>query len=333
MLNLKPFPYLLAIFRKGFCQGMTYISSLCVFASGWYSCCILLDRYLYLCTSPATAKYLSTPLKAKFMCVSILAIGVVVYLNISLLYTVYVIDYITFLKPRCMSIVEYETVIEYFNKVELSLNLGVPYLCIVVLLLLITVQHCTSQCSQQCNGRKSPVETEVGEVRLRSNNGRTVSSHGKHSNNCKPRQNMDVESPNFAALSIATGVTFIILTFPAYVMRVIRTVYSEPEHVRKMTLLILLIDQLLQFVFYSRFAFNGLIYFISESSFRKSAAKMLSYLLRCRIFLRKSQDKSNVVNMEERESPTKTGLLKDGNPKIGSSEWVLRDLHFNSINI
>ena len=279
---------------------MTYITSVCVFVSGWYTCCILLDRFMFIHTCPNTAKYLSTKLKAKFMCGIILIFGVVVYLNISLLYRVYDFDY----KSVCLCKEEYRTIIAYFTKVELSLFQGLPYLCIILLLLLMFVlwiiNHLPSEI-HQVRGVSSNCRNTMNE-RQQYTNGKTTVSHEVDDNS----------RPNFLSLSIAIGVFFIIFTVPGYAMVIILTVYMEPQNVAKMTLLILLINQLLQILFYFRFALNGFLYLICDHTFRKSTQKLFKSTFQCGSSAKQNnEDNGNCISLEEQQVLTTAEFQKN----------------------
>jgi hypothetical protein len=273
---------------EGFCQGMTYIGTLCIFASSWIIFSLLLDRHLYVFTSRLTQKYWCTKLKAKFISVSIYAVGVVVYLNVSLLYTVEYIPWAD--KMQCVEIDQYKVALDMFSKVEMAINVGLPYLLLTVLTVTTIVRKCTT----------SLPETEPDIYCSEIN--------GRHVNNSYMNRPTGNRCPsNLLNMTLALSIYFLLFSIPAFVANVVVKALSHPAYFYYITLEMLLTQQFLQLMFYYRFAFTAVVYIVSDPSFRQELARLQVSLFQCIV----RNHKTTKTNCTETEMSTSDRLLEN----------------------
>lgn len=285
---------------QGFCQGMTYITAICVAVTGWLVFCIQFDRFVFHFTDSYSRKYVCTRIKAKLITATICTIAIVVYLNISLLYTVNVFDSYRY----CSPIYRFKPAVGTFERVEMAVILGGPYLGLLIVITLAIIKLCsrrfkafnTGDSSSQTDKRHQPATASNCHYKHNNTNITTATNHchGRTSSGVAayktPRTtstntiNNNSQGPPLLMFSIALSIFYILFTMPAFVVNITINVLSEPSYVRYLTLQLLFIQQFLQGLLYYRFALNFFVYLIGSRSFREETRKLIVYLVCCECF-------------------------------------------------
>ena len=123
--------------RKGWCQLISFVNSVCTFLSLWLIVAFAIDRLIVHVLPKRSAK-LCTPFRAKIVILSIVVIAVVVYVNISL--TVGVVKYGGL--SRCMPLPQFMSHLRWLGLIDGMINLTLPYIVLMVILAIILRYAC-----------------------------------------------------------------------------------------------------------------------------------------------------------------------------------------------
>ncbi|KAK2154071.1 hypothetical protein LSH36_278g06049 [Paralvinella palmiformis] len=110
----------------GLCQFVSFVNNLCVFLSVWLVVGFAVDRYI-LSAYPASSLTLCSTLRAKVVIVSILLVGFVVYVNISL--TVGVINVRG--RLRCSPLPMFLRHLRVLTIIDMLVNIMLPYSTVI----------------------------------------------------------------------------------------------------------------------------------------------------------------------------------------------------------
>ena len=120
--------------RSGLCQIMSFIEYSSIFLSNWYVVAFCIDRYIALCW-PTEGIRLCTKARARTVIIALCIVSMVIYINMSV--TKGVTDFNG--TKRCRSLQFYYHNLKLILVIQYVLNVMLPYICIVLLSLLLII--------------------------------------------------------------------------------------------------------------------------------------------------------------------------------------------------
>ena len=233
----------------GGCQAITLLTSICNFLTVWLTFGMQIDRFLW--SWFPQHRITCTHLKGKVVVICFSVLAVIIYLNLCLFYGV--ID--TMAGPVCVPLPHASYVIEIYRKIDLTINFGIAYLCIVVLSLLNTraLINNASRLNKDAT-QETPANNRTPNNRYR-------------------------EKAITLLVSVSTLI-FLICNLPGHTLRLL-TLLVPANILSSRAMLVLLWQQILLLLYFSRSAVWPWLCILSSSS-HASSVKSLCRLRRVR---------------------------------------------------
>ena len=231
------------------CHFTTFLSHTSCFLSLWYTVALSIDRSIVMhCSSQA--RKLCTVLRAKVVVVTLAMTAIAVYLNISL--TVGVVHLGT--TAICTPLSIFIKALRTLNHIDIFLNSMVPY----IILLLVVIP---------------------GLVRAYIERNWVTGMRGPRG----PGQPIDTDvEKGHNVLMLSFVIYFIVLTLPSQAFRfviTIREMMSSPLDM--MSIRAMSWQQLLQYLYYTRYSLNIVVIFASFEGFRGACAHLYHMCIHC----------------------------------------------------
>ena len=116
-------------YTVGWCQLISFMSSVCSFLSLWIVVALAIDRLFIHCW-PAHAKQLCSTFRARIVILGMVVLSVVVYMNISL--TRGVILIVPGVR-RCVPLTMFNSALKILGVVDGVVNIAIPYICLLMI--------------------------------------------------------------------------------------------------------------------------------------------------------------------------------------------------------
>ena len=226
---------------EGWCQMTLYVSYVCTFLSIWYVVAFTVERYIAVCF-PIKRSNMCTTFRAKAVVCALLVFAVVLYLNQSWMAGVVMING----KGLCIPLPVFISTVKVFNRVDIVLNLFLPYSTIIILNALILKSVVTFY-----RRRKSMIRT-------------TTTAKRDQTITFRPKAQIKI-SQALLAVSFA----FLLLNSPGHIMRLRHVLKTLMDPYYRAPYSEFLLQQLFQYFFYTNFSVNFFIYFLLGKGFRR----------------------------------------------------------------
>ena len=259
--------------RGVFCQVVTCVAGLSLFTSTWLTLFMLAERYINVCL-PRFRKLICTVLKARIIVTVIVLTGVVLFLNLSVLFQEYRFDDGSSL---CVPY-KYMDVIRITDYVYLVVNVLLPYSLMMLLIVCGIIAFYFDKKASTVSISKLNCD-----VMTMSNEG-TVMLERDYLKDSEVKWDL-------LRMSIVNASMFIIFTIVSFLI----SFYILVGHFDHTTFFV---QELLHFLLYSRFAFNFVWYVISSKCFRKCIIQSV------KIFFEKSEKDRRSIHFALIESQT-----------------------------
>ena len=212
----------LKVFATGTgCHATTLLTSMCNFLSVWLIVGMLTERCLAI---SGPRRIICTNMKSRITVIVLCVLALVIYLNLCLLYGVLE----TPAGPVCVPLPHVAIAIAIYRKVDVIINFGIAYACIIIVLVSLTRRT------------TPPRRPPLGDYR----------DSEPHLPDDNPIANPE---KTVTVLILITSLVFLICSLPGHIFRLI-TMLVPSEVISHRHLILLLVQQLLLLLFFTRAA-------------------------------------------------------------------------------
>ena len=229
------------------CHLTTFLSHSSSFLSLWYVVCIAVDRMVFMF---GLMQHTSTTLHAKMTVLALAMIAIAVFLNMSLTFGVVYIG----ATPICTPLTRFYRALHTLGRIDVFLNCVVPY----CFLFIVVVVGGATMCYRYCgNGLEGGVVI-----------GRGLS--------CPE----DISQQGQVTGPIIFIGYYLLLTVPAQAFRLYMTIQELQGVAGMVDLRMVLLQKTIQYVQYTRYAFNIVPLWLFYTGFRRSTLLLFKELFR-----------------------------------------------------
>ena len=256
---LTDFRQLVDSYRMGgWCQFITMVHNSSSFVAQWSILALVLDRYISACR-PKWEPHYCSPVKARIICLSIVIVAVILYLNLSMIHG----EYDMGTKHYCLPLPQYKFTYQALTLVQAFVNSLLLYI-IVTSLTCITI----AQCLRQRARSRHPVRLTA----------RSASAMIKHS----VQDSGGNESQSQRVIFGVFMVTYLIFTLPAQAVYIYTAIYNLQHQMSgDLSLRNHYLGRVFMFMQHAGVLFNFPLFIIAYRGFRFQLKLMLKQLGTC----------------------------------------------------
>lgn len=243
----------------GWCQAITCLSSISAFLSLWYAVALSVDRFLFVFV-PLKRNVLTTSARAKFVCLGLLWLAVPVYINMSIISGTVRISHDTTL---CVKLRRFQSAMKILSKVDLILNVFVPYTGIILINIAIGFRLIKSFVVGQPTCEEERMKSGV---ELALNYDEKKKSPGV-AGTCA--------LANQTVVPLVVGLLFLALNLPAHSFETYVVISNLVRNGNGVQLSTYILQKTLMILWYSRMATTFLALVIFDQSFRRHLVAVL----------------------------------------------------------
>ena len=310
--------------RPGWCHLFVYLAYVSSFLSVWYVVCFTVERYIAVCF-PLKRQDWCTARRARIVVTSLAVAAILLYTYA--LWTSEVMDY--YGRPFCSVKTQYYQMVLAIGNADTLITLLLPTIVIVGSNIRITyalaqffMQHhhhhdnsettsWTASCPHTTDRDHCPRGTSSSVLNTSGRYSRTPSIYIRHGQGSSyNRLQMKVTK-----MLLLVSTTFLICNIPSHAIRVYTFFVGLVDDSYKPSHKFLLIQKLTQFLYYSNFSVNFLLYNISGRAFRRAMLRLFATI------------KDHVVHIVQ----TQHGLLCSkvcSRSRSRSRTWRIYHLHY-----